>query len=308
MTDDNDQVRTPPPPRRRRPAATKRVPPPSRKAKGAAGAAGAAVAGGSNGNDQEPSLAALIAEAVTAAVAPLQAQVDRLQTRGMPMVEPHAEPKPEIAVTADMSDFTRSLVERTHEAPKDGIVPREPLYNVPERTYLKPPPSNRPNDPPTYVRLQGDGRSRSYYEAKGFVCLSEQEAEHHRTVEQPRLVQEQRAKATLINALRLLVKREATLSGYVEDAEWDDSLASMTIAHLEEEWHTLCRQTPNPERRLPRAERVREERDAEGARLLNGVETTPPRSVVDALEQQTAQARKRNRDIEVTAQNWNTFR
>jgi hypothetical protein len=238
----------------------------------------------------------------------LSERLERLETGGMRTIESEAEPKPEFVLSEGMSDFTRTLVERTHAVPDNYGGNREPLYNVPDRLYLKPPPKNRPNDPPTYVWLQGTAQARAYYQDKGFYLLSPEQTQEYLERERPRLLQEQRSKAALINAMRLLVKREATLSGYIDDAEWDDSLSSMTTDRLEEEWHTLVRQTPNPNRRLPKAERVREERDAEAARLMSGVETTPPRAVVDALEQATAQARRGGRSIEVTSANWNQFR
>jgi hypothetical protein len=240
----------------------------------------------------------------------LMEQLKHAAAGGMRTTEPLVEPKPEFVLTEAMSEFTRGLVERTHEVPDDYTGSHEPLYNIPTRIYLKPPPKNRPGDPPTYVELQGDAKNRAHYQDKGYYLLTPEEERQYREVERPRIVQEQRARAALINAMRLLVKREATLSGYIDDSEWDDSLSSMTTDRLEEEWHMLVKQTPNPNRRLPRAERVREERDAEAARLLAGVETVAPRSVVDALEQQAEDARRRRagRTIEVTPQNFNQFR
>jgi hypothetical protein len=285
----NDQEQRRPPPRRK---ASPKRPPPARQPK--------PVAGGGNGDDP---IAMLVKQNQE-----LMARLERVESGRMRTTEPAVEPKPEFVLTDAMSDFTRGLVERTHEVP--DVVPRDPLYNIPSRLYLKPPPKNRPDQPPTYVWLQGDASSRAYYSDKGFYLLSPEEARQYVEVEKPKILREQRAKAALINALRKLVEREHALDGYVDDAEWDDSLSGMTIERLEEEWHTLCRQTANPERRLPRAERVREERDADEARLMSGVETVAPRSVVDALEQQAEDARRRRagRTIEVTPQNFNQFR
>jgi hypothetical protein len=296
---DNDQERgappVPPPPRRRKAASPKRVPPPPRRSR--------AVAGASNGADDP--IAMLVRQNQE-----LLARIDRLESGQMRYVEPTAEPTPSIPLSPAMSDFTRGLAERTHEVPDAYAGTKEPQYNVPLRTYLKPPPKNRPNALPEYAELQGDARNVRHYQEKGYYLLTTEEERRYREVERPRLLAEQRTRAALINAMRMLVKREATLSGYIDDAEWDDSLSNMTVEDLEAEWGNLCRQTPNPNRRLPRAERVREERDVEAVAMLAGVETTPPSSVVDALErqaEQAAQARRGGRTIEINQRNAGSF-
>jgi hypothetical protein len=296
---DNDQERgappVPPPPRRRKAASPKRVPPPPRRSR--------AVAGASNGADDP--IAMLVRQNQE-----LLARIDRLESGQMRYVEPTAEPTPSIPLSPAMSDFTRGLAERTHEVPDAYAGTKEPQYNVPLRTYLKPPPKNRPKALPEYAELQGDARNVRHYQEKGYYLLTTEEERRYREVERPRLLAEQRTRAALINAMRMLVKREATLSGYIDDAEWDDSLSNMTVEDLEAEWGNLCRQTPNPNRRLPRAERVREERDVEAVAMLDGVETTPPSSVVDALErqaEQAAQARRGGRTIEINQRNAGSF-
>lgn len=298
MTDEANEVSIPP---RRRKAPKEHAPGPRRNG---------------NGAPAQPSLSDVLAavHGVAGDVANLTRRVEQVEVESgqMRYVEPTVEPKPEIPLSEAMSDFTRGLAERTREVPDHYVGTQEPQYNVPLRTYLKPPPKNRPNAPPEYAELQGDARNVRHYQEKGYYLLTAEEERRYREVERPRLLAEQRTRAALINGLRKLVEREQTLSGYFGDAEWDDSLSNMSIGELEEEWGNLCRQTSNPNRRLPRAERYHVERDAEAERLLRGVDTTPPPSVVEALERQTeqaAQARSRaSRTIEVTPHNSNRFR
>lgn len=297
MTDDerSEPVRVPPPPRRRKPSATKRTPPPPRKAKGA-GAVVANVAGGSSGNAAEPSLAALISEAVGAAVAPLQAQVDRLQSGQVRYIESEPESvADQRAVNPESMDpFTRKLwEERTHDVPSNYGGDREPPYNIPLARYLKP--------DGTYVWLQGDAKNRRYYGEKGYYCLSDAEnAEVDKL--QPQIVSHQREQAHLITAIRRLIDTDSALVGHRGDADADNELNLLSIAQLHQTWRDLCSETSQPERKLPAMKRFRSEgRD----KMLDGVETIPPRARVGDFESEQAQAKGRRveRLVEVTPAN-----
>lgn len=223
-------------------------------------------------------------------------RIEQLESRTVRHVESETPPKV-IAHEANpesLSDFQRSLLTKTHPVPTNYGGDREPGYNVPLRWYLR--PDGR------FVQLQGDAKNRAYYVDKGFHVLSADEEAEYLQKERPKQVQVERTRAALINGLRQLVRRENTLSGYVDDQDWDEKLADLTVDQLEDEWRSLCRQTPNPNRRLPMAERHRRDQDATDAKLMAGVETKPPRAAVDALEQVSAH-QPRSRLIPVTARN-----
>src|SRR5262245_2207511 len=85
-------------------------------------------------------------------------------------------------------------------------------YNYPERLYLKP--------DGTVVSLQGDPQNRAYYADKGFRELRDQplrdgtrsEVEQYRQVEYPKILEQQRDKAALINAIRRAGERYRDLA------------------------------------------------------------------------------------------------
>lgn len=228
-------------------------------------------------------------------VAMLLERIEKLEHGGVRFIESEAAPKPVMheANPEALSPFTAKLLARTHDMPPDGVVAREPAYNVPLRTYLR--------KDGFYVKLQGDAKNRAMYEDMGLYLLTPAEEADYEKNERPGILREQHTRAALINGLRQLVKREATLSGYIDDFKWDESLADMSIERLTEEWHALCRQTANPDRRLPTAERHRaEEQDP----LLAGVETG--RSVEDLQRKLSAPAAQ-TRTIEVTPANAHMF-
>ena len=243
---------------------------------------------------------------VADAVAPFQARLEQVERNNtMQYIESEPPPKPVIreADPALLSPFTRKLSARTHAVPEHFDPNPEPAYNVPLRWFYKPDNDGGVGD---YVQLQGDAKSRALYEDLGFALLTLEETADFLKNERPKIVQEQQTRAALINGLRQLVKREAVLSGYIDDMKWDMKLDSSTIDDLEEEWHNLCRQTNNPDRRLPVAERYREERDP----LLTGVETSRSTSLEDLRRKLSADgshARTVATEFEVTAANAHMF-
>lgn len=223
------------------------------------------------------------------------------EQRSSQFVEHEPEPKanPRVADPDAFSEFTRKLLEQTRPVPKDFTAEREPSYNIPYRWYLKPDGS--------FVSLQGDSKNRAMYQDKGFHLLDREEQQRYLEVERPNIIREQRHKANLITSLRKLIGREATLSGYDGDQEWDSSLDLMSIPRLEEEWRDLCSQTSHPDRKVPSPPRYRDDADPD-ARLLAGVETTPPASRIKDFEGQIpAPIRGQGRTIEVTHDNARTF-
>jgi hypothetical protein len=224
-------------------------------------------------------------------------RLERLERGGTKFIESEPPPKP-VMREADpeaVTPFTRKLLAHTHDVPEHGIVDREPAYNVKTRWYLR-----RDGQ---YVQLQGDAKNRAMYEDLGFYLLTLAEAADYVKNERPDQVRLEQTRAALINGCRQLVRREAVLSGYRDDMVWDESLARMSIPRLEEEYRNLSRQTSNPDRRLPTAERYRAEQDP-NAGLLVGVETG--RSVED-LERKLSAPAAQTRTIEVTQKNAHMF-
>src|SRR5215831_16195399 len=102
------------------------------------------------------------------------------------------------AVTGN--DFVDKLLEQT--APVATQPKKGQNYNYPLRWFLKPDGS--------VVQLQGDPQNRAYYTDKGYHELREQpgrggersEVEQYLQVEYPKILEVQREKAALINAIR----------------------------------------------------------------------------------------------------------
>lgn len=220
-------------------------------------------------------------------------RLEALERGGTRFIESEPQQKPTVreANPESVSPFTARLLAHTHDAPR-GVIEHEPAYNVPLRTYLR-----RDGD---FVRLQGDAKNRAMYTDQGLYCLTPEEEADYLKNERPGIVRFQQTRAALINGLRQLVKREATLSGYIDDVRWGQDLEDMSIERLEEEWHNLCRQTSNPDRRLPTAERHRAEQEP----LLQGVETG---GAIDELQRKMAAPGAQTRTIEVTQANAHMF-
>ena len=250
-------------------------------------------------------MATLISNAVSAAIAPLQAQVDRLEKGGskMPYIESEPEAKADLRAVdpAAMDPFTRRLwEERTHDVPQNYGGDREPQYNIPLARYLKP--------DGTYAMLQGDAKNRLYYGQKGFHCLNDDENAEYEQKWAALILKEQREKAHLITAIRRLIDTDATLVGHRGDADADNELNGMSVPQLHQAWKSLVGETSQPDRALPPLKRYRSEgRDPHMA----GIDTVPPHSRVAEFEGEMQQARaraRRGRDVELTPQNWNTMR
>jgi hypothetical protein len=233
----------------------------------------------------------------------MRAEIEELKKGGTRFIESEPPPKPVLreANPESLSDFSRKLLARTHAVPENFRVDREPAYNVPLRWYFR-----TDGEAGTYVQLQGDAKNRALYEDLGFALLTPEETAEYLKNERPGQVRLEQTRAALINGLRQLVKREAVLSGYIDDFKWDESLADMSIERLEEEWHNLCGQTANPKRRLPTAERHRAEQEPQ----LVGVETKASTSLEDLqrkLNADGSQARTSRHEIEVTRANAHMF-
>lgn len=153
-------------------------------------------------------------------------------------------------------------------------------YNYPEKLYLKP--------DGTVVSLQGDPHNRAYYQDKGYHLLSDapgrggQKSEVRQWAEDeyPKILEEQRQKAAIINAIRRAEARDAALN---IDTDYD-------IMSLEE-LRDFLRQVKEESGRNIRVIVGKHRDDAPSAlerNLLQGVETTESSSIeaVEARRQQ----------------------
>jgi hypothetical protein len=261
------------------------------------------VAGGGNGTEgaKEPSLSDLLAavNSVATSVGDLSRRVDQVEAGGIRYVASEPEPKADArAVNPDALDpFTKRLwEERTRDTPRDYGGDQEPSYNIPQRLYLR-------NDG-QYAWLQGDAKSRAYYIEKGFYCLNAEEVAEYEKLK-PSIVAGQREKAELINSIVDLVTSDNSLSGHRDKgggvkAEVD----LMSADQLRELWRSLCAETTQPDRQLPKPKRFRSEgRD----RNLDGVETNASTSM-EEIEAKVGRARTTGRLVEVTPANARSMR
>jgi len=238
------------------------------------------VAGGSNGSSAaaEPTLAD-----VMAAVNGLSRRIDQVEAGGIRYVPSEPEPTPDArAVNPEAMDpFTRKLWEdRTHDTPQDYGGDQEPSYNIPPRLYLK-------NDG-SYAWLQGDFRSRGYYQSKGFYCLNADEVAEYQKLE-PGIVAAQRGKATAYNAIVQLINTDPALVGYKNDNDFIGELDLLTEDQLRQEtWPRLNQEAGHPDRPLPPPKRFRSEGRDRG---MDGVETTPPRARMREFEAEQSEAK-----------------
>ena len=241
-----------------------------------------------------------VTEAVTAAVAPLQQRLDAIErvapTSGASnFVEAEPEPRamPSTAIEGDLTDWQRSLQERTSPLP-EGPIRATQAYNYPMRRYVK--------HDGSVVQLQGDPQNRAYYRDKGLIELTPEQERHYLEVEYPQILERQREKADLINTIRRAGER-------YKDLHLEDTFDDYSIEEIREYLADIKRDTGKDIRVIrPRRQAVREA--AEDARLMAGVDTTPPHSRVAEFEaeQDRARARRTGRQIEVTPQNFNQFR
>jgi hypothetical protein len=296
---DNDQEHgappVPPPPRRRKATATKRVPPPPRRR----------AAPTANGDDQAPPWAARL----VADIADIKLEVDRLKGGSAQFIDQVLESKV-IAREADLEELTpfqASLRAQTKPVP-ENFVRHERPYNYPMKLYAKP--------DGMIVELQGDPGNRSYYRDKGYVELDQEQARLWYSGERQKLVAVQREKANLINTLREQVARDPSLKASIS-SETEQAWDHMSVAELEAFLDDVMgipdpsgkpRRKLRPPQRLVDAENRKAE--AEKDRLMAGVDTAPPASIVaqfEAEQEQATQARRRGRDIEITPSTARSF-
>lgn len=179
-----------------------------------------------------------------------------------------------MAETITGNPFLDGLLERTPAAPTQPR--RGQNYNYPERLYLL--PDGR------VERLQGDPHNRAYYEDKGYHLLSEapgrdgrlSEVDQYVQIEHPKLLAEQREKASIINAIRRAGERDRNLN--FDEDDWDQ----LNLEEMRERLKTIQEDYGKPIRisRSRATERAEAARDAR----LQGVETTGQTSI-EAVEQ-----------------------
>ena len=241
----------------------------------------------------------LVGDAVAEAVAPVQDQLDQLKG-GQPQftrTEPPPPPRARQAAPEELTEFEARMVAKTAGR---VLTPKpQQSYNYANRWFARPDGD--------IVSLQGSPDSRALYADMGFHCLNDEEAQEWQDSEMAKAVAQQRTEAAMITGLRKLVRREAVLAGYEDDLAWDGSLNTFSVDRLREEWHNLCRQTNNPDRRYPTAERYREEPDPK-AGLLAGMETSHTTSLEELqakLSADGSHARTVATEFEMTTTNWN---
>jgi hypothetical protein len=227
-------------------------------------------------------------------VAALLDRIEALEAGKLRTIETQPEPRAEARVSAPLYDspFLNKLLEGTHPVPEDFGGDVEPSYNVPLRLFAKPDGE--------IVALQGDARSRAFYQEKGFRLLSKDEQAHYEQVERPRILQAQRQKAHLITVIRNMFRREPSLIGWRDDPDFDSSLNLMSIEQLREQFDDLRLHSANPNQKLPALPRFRSDETQD--KLLTGVDTTPTKAAADI------RPAARSRDIEVLPNTINTFR
>ena len=185
------------------------------------------------------------------------------------------------------NEFLDQLLQQT---PPGASQPRRGQnYNYPERLYLKP--------DGTVTALQGDPQNRAYYQDKGYRLLSEapgrngQKSEVRQYVEDeyPRILQEQRTKAALINTIRRFAEQYRDLG---LETTFDD----YTVEEIRDYLKQVKDETGKDIRViLPKRRQARE--DAQDAALLHGVETAQTQSM-EGL--QAALERGREQTVEGT--------
>ena len=144
-------------------------------------------------------------------------------------------------------------------------------YNYPLRWFVKTDGS--------VVQLQGDPGNRAYYQDKGYHMMSEapgrdggkSEVEQYLTVEYPKILQEQRTKAGIINAIRKAGERYKDLTLETTFDDWTVDELRDYLKQIKEETGKDIRIV------LPKRQAAREA--AQDARLLSGVETADTMSM-----------------------------
>ena len=220
-------------------------------------------------------LASMLKDAVAAAVAPIQAKVDRIE-RGNTMQFIESEPTPlprgRVADLEELpTEWLRDLRRQTHTVDTASVVRREKNYNYPLRYFM--------TTGGDVVQLQGDPQNVTFYTDKlGFRLFSEAEEKHYLAVERPKVLKVQQAKANLINSIRRAVALDLTLENRL-DPTWNTDLDQKTVPELQDQFDEIAG-TPmsdgRPRRMFKRLQRLQDRDDlraqAESDRMLAGVE------------------------------------
>jgi len=164
--------------------------------------------------------------------------------------------------------FVDKLLDQT-SAPQQPKVGQN--YNYPLRHYLKPDGS--------VVALQGDPQNRAYYADKGYHEMREtpsregglSELEQYQTVEYPKILEQQREKANLINAIRRAGER-------YRDLMLEDTFDDYSVEEIREYLRQIKDETGKDIRVIKPKRQVARE-SAEEKRLLAGVETSASMSI-----------------------------
>jgi hypothetical protein len=144
-------------------------------------------------------------------------------------------------------------------------------YNYAMRWFLK------PNG--QVVQLQGDPTNRAYYADKGYHEMREtpgrdggrSEVEQYQEVEYPKILEAQREKAALINAIRRAGER-------YRDLALEDTFDDYSVEEIREYLKQIKEETGKDIRVIrPKREVAREAK--EDAKLLAGVETSESESM-----------------------------
>jgi hypothetical protein len=173
------------------------------------------------------------------------------------------------------------LQETTGNAFLDGLLQSTPPqasqprrgqnYNYPLRWFLKP--------DGTVVQLQGDPQNRAYYQDKGYKLLGQapgrqggiSEEQQWLQLERPKLLEEQRTKAALINAIRRAGERYRDLS-------LEDTFDDYTVDEIREYLKQIKEET-GKDIRVIQPKRVQAREEAADARLMAGVDTSATMSI-----------------------------
>jgi len=163
--------------------------------------------------------------------------------------------------------FLDKLLEQTPEVaaqPKRGQ-----NYNFPLRLFLKPDGE--------VVRLQGDPISLAYYQAKGFHLLSDQatrgqpksEVDQWLEDEYPKILEEQKEKANIINAIRRAMQTDRNLN--IAEDGWEE--------YTVEEMRDVLQQIKEEHGKTIKVIKPRVKNPPVADRMLSGVETTDQMSI-----------------------------